>query len=60
MIAKIGEVISASVSGGLAAKLELDNPENLRIGYPVIVEGKKYSFYCIVEGTLPRGWQVPS
>lgn len=46
---KIGEVISASVSGGIEAKLELDNPEELRIGYPIIVEGQKYDFYCVVQ-----------
>jgi len=46
---KIGEVISGSVTGGLEAKLQLDNPESLRIGYPVIVEGKTYDFYCLVE-----------
>lgn len=58
MKAKIGEVISASVSGGLAAKLELDNPENLRIGYPVIVEGKRYDFYCIVEDVVNQNVDI--
>jgi hypothetical protein len=46
---KIGEVVSGSVSGGLEAKLELENPEDLRIGYPVIVEGKRYNYYCLVH-----------
>ncbi len=46
---KIGEVVSASVSNGLDVKLELENPEDLKVGYPVIVEGKKYDFYCIVK-----------
>lgn len=46
---KIGEVVSASVSEGLDVKLELENPEELKVGYPIIVEGKKYDFYCIVR-----------
>jgi DNA helicase HerA-like ATPase len=46
---KIGEVVNASVSNGLDVKLELENPEELKVGYPVIVEGKKYDFYCIVK-----------
>jgi DNA helicase HerA-like ATPase len=46
---KIGEVVSGSVSGGLEVKLELPNPEELRIGFPVIVEGRTYDFYCLVE-----------
>lgn len=46
---KIGEVVSASVLGGIDAKLELDNPEDLRVGYPIIVEGKRYDFYCVVQ-----------
>lgn len=46
---KIGEIVSASVLGGLEAKLELENPEDLRISYPVIVEGRRYDFYCLVH-----------
>ncbi len=46
---RIGEIVSASVLGGLTAKLELENPEDLRIGYPVIVEGRRYDFYCMVH-----------
>ena len=46
---KIGEVVSASVLGGIDIKLELDEPEDLRVGYPLIVEGKKYQFYCVVQ-----------
>ncbi|MDD3421874.1 MAG: ATP-binding protein [Methanocellales archaeon] len=46
---KIGEVISASVLGGIDTKLELDNPEDLRVGYPIIVEGKRYDFYCLIQ-----------
>ncbi len=46
---KIGEVVSASVLGGIEVKLELENPEELKVGHPVIVEGQKYDFYCIVQ-----------
>ncbi len=46
---KIGEVTSASVLGGIEVKLTLNNPEDLRVGYPVIVKGKKYDFYCVVQ-----------
>jgi len=46
---KIGEVIQGSVKEGLEVKLQLDNPESLRIGYPVIVEGRTYDFYCLVD-----------
>ena len=49
---KIGEVVSGSVINGLRAKLQLENPEELRIAYPVIVEGHKYDFYCLVEDIL--------
>src|SRR3989454_2801510 len=46
---KIGEVIMGSVLEGREVKLALQNPEELRIGFPVIVEGKTYDFYCLVE-----------
>jgi len=46
---KIGEIVAASVLDGLVAKLQLGNPEDLRIAYPVIVEGARYDFYCLVE-----------
>jgi DNA helicase HerA-like ATPase len=49
---KIGEIVSASVLKGLTFKLELENPEDLRIGYPVIVEGRRYDFFCIVHDIL--------
>ncbi|UCG70498.1 MAG: ATP-binding protein [Thermoplasmata archaeon] len=48
----IGQVVSASVLSGLEVKLALDNPEDLRIGYPAIVEGKKYDFYCMVHDVI--------
>jgi len=44
----IGEVVDASVLGGINVKLSLTNPENIRTGFPVIAEGKKYDFYCVV------------
>jgi len=49
---KIGEIVAASVIDGLTAKLQLNNPEELRIAYPVIVEGARYDFYCLVEDIL--------
>ncbi len=44
----IGEVVDASVSSGINVKLSLTSPENIKTGYPVIAEGEKYNFYCIV------------
>ena len=49
---KIGEIVAASVIDGLVAKLQLNNPEELRIAYPVIVQGARYDFYCLVEDVL--------
>jgi len=49
---KIGEIVAASVIDGLVAKLQLHNPEELRIAYPVIVEGARYDFYCLVEDVI--------
>ncbi len=49
---KIGEIVAASVIEGLVAKLQLGNPEELKIAYPVIVEGARYDFYCLVEDIL--------
>ncbi|OGS62233.1 MAG: hypothetical protein A3K59_10670 [Euryarchaeota archaeon RBG_19FT_COMBO_69_17] len=49
---KIGEIVAASVLDGLVAKLQLNNPEELRIAYPVIVEGARYDFYCLVEDVI--------
>ena len=37
---KIGEIVAASVIEGLVAKLQLGNPEELKIAFPVIVEGR--------------------
>lgn len=55
---KIGEVVSASVLKGLEIKLELENPEDLRIGYPVVVEGKKYDFYCVVHDIFNQSMDI--
>ncbi len=49
---KIGEVVAASVLDGLVAKLQLNNPEELKIAYPVIVQGARYDFYCLVEDVV--------
>src|SRR3989441_1748208 len=49
---KIGEIVAASVIDGLVAKLQLGNPEELKIAFPVIVEGARYDFYCLVEDVL--------
>ncbi len=49
---KIGEIVAGSVIEGLVAKLQLNNPEELKIAYPVIVEGARYDFYCLVEDIL--------
>ena len=45
---KVGEVVEASVSSGLEVKLSLASPEQIKTGYPVIAEGEKFDFYCIV------------
>jgi DNA helicase HerA-like ATPase len=57
-VKKIGEVVSASVLRGLEVKLELENPEDLRIGYPVMVKGKKYDFYCIVRDIFNQSMDI--
>ena len=44
----IGEVVDASVLGGINVKLSLTNPESIKTGYPVVAEGEKYDFYCVV------------
>ncbi len=54
----IGEVVSGSVLGGIEVKLTLDNPEGLRVGYPVIVEGHSYNFYCVVKDVVNPGTEV--
>src|SRR3970282_2891125 len=49
---KIGEVVAASVIDGLVAEVQSPDAEELRIAYPVIVEGDRYDFYCLVEDIL--------
>ncbi|MFW9853589.1 MAG: ATP-binding protein [Candidatus Thorarchaeota archaeon] len=46
--AVLGEVISGAVSGAIELKLKEDS-EEVRIGYPVVVEGKKFDFYCMLS-----------
>jgi len=43
----LGEVISGAVSSAIQLKLKTDS-EEVRIGYPAMVEGKKYDFFCIL------------
>lgn len=43
----LGEVISGAVSSAIHLKLKTDS-EEIKIGYPAIVEGKKYDFFCII------------
>ena len=44
----LGEVIAASVSGEIIIKMR-GASESLRIGYPVITEGRKFEFFSIVS-----------
>jgi hypothetical protein len=46
--AVLGEVISGAVSGAIELKLKEDS-EEIRIGYPVVVEGKRFDFYCMLS-----------
>lgn len=43
----LGEVISGAVSSEIELKLKTDS-EEVRMGYPCMVEGKKYDFFCII------------
>ena len=49
MTGKIGEIVAGSVREGLIAKLSMPNPEDLEVGYPAIVEGPAYDYFCLVE-----------
>ncbi|MFX0184986.1 MAG: hypothetical protein ACFE95_18030, partial [Candidatus Hodarchaeota archaeon] len=51
---KIGEVISGAVSSSIELKLQTDS-EEVRIGFPAMVEGKKYDFFCIISDILFPG-----
>ncbi len=55
---KIGEVVQAAVSAGIHVKLSLGGPEEIKTGYPIIVEGEKYDFYCIVMDVYNPGVPV--
>ena len=43
----LGEVIAGAVSSAIRLKLKTDS-EEVRIGYPAMVEGKKYDFFSII------------
>ncbi|MFX0149748.1 MAG: helicase HerA domain-containing protein, partial [Candidatus Hodarchaeota archaeon] len=43
----LGEVISGAVSSAIELKLKTES-EEVRIGYPCMVEGNKYDFFCII------------
>ncbi len=43
----LGEVIAGAVSSVIQLKLKTDS-EEVKIGYPAMVEGKKYDFFCII------------
>ena len=45
---QVGSLISASTDEGLRIKLQVAG-ESIHIGQPMIVEGKTYNFYCLVE-----------
>ncbi|MHA1166182.1 MAG: ATP-binding protein [Candidatus Hodarchaeales archaeon] len=54
----IGEIIGAQVSCGLTIKLDGDS-ETVKIGDPLIIEGKYYDYYCIVKDVVfPRNSTV--
>lgn len=55
---KIGEVVEASVSGGIEVKLSLTSPEDIKTGYPVIAEGEKFDFYSVVMDVYDPGVPV--
>ncbi|HMF29794.1 MAG TPA: DUF87 domain-containing protein, partial [Candidatus Lokiarchaeia archaeon] len=44
---EIGEVVGASVAGGIQVKM-VREPETLRVGTPLIVEGGQLNFYALV------------
>ncbi len=45
-------MVEASVQKGIDVKLSLGGPEELKVGYPVMVEGKTYDFYCFVSNVF--------
>lgn len=44
----LGEVISGAVSSSIQLKLKTDC-EEVKIGFPAIIEGKRYDFYSIIS-----------
>ncbi|MHA1993571.1 MAG: ATP-binding protein [Candidatus Hodarchaeales archaeon] len=46
--AALGEVISGAVSGAIQLKLRTDS-EEVKIGFPAVIEGKKYDFFSIIS-----------
>ncbi len=44
----LGEVVSGEVSSSIKLKLKKES-EEVKIGYPVVVEGKRYDYFCIVS-----------
>ncbi|MHA1214764.1 MAG: ATP-binding protein [Candidatus Hodarchaeales archaeon] len=44
----LGEVISGAVSSEIRLKLRTES-EEVRIGFPAMVEGNKYDFFCIIS-----------
>ena len=44
----LGEVISGAVSSAIQLKLKTDS-EEVRIGFPAVVEGNKYDFFCFIS-----------
>ncbi|MHA2297232.1 MAG: ATP-binding protein [Candidatus Hodarchaeales archaeon] len=50
----MGEIIGAQVSSGLTIKMKEDS-EEVKIGDPLVIEGKKYDYFCIVRDIVfPR------
>ncbi|MHA1977469.1 MAG: ATP-binding protein [Candidatus Hodarchaeales archaeon] len=47
-ITALGEVISGAVSGAIQIKLRTES-EEVKIGFPAIIEGKKYDFFSIIS-----------
>ncbi len=44
----LGEVISGAVSSSIQLKLRTDS-EEVKIGFPAVIEGKKYDFFSIIS-----------
>ncbi|MFW9996355.1 MAG: ATP-binding protein [Candidatus Odinarchaeota archaeon] len=50
----LGEVVGAQVTSGVTIKLKEDS-EEVKIGDPIVIEGKKYDYFCIVRDIVfPR------